>query len=166
MHPPDELSTINAITADLLNKAAGLRIVPQPYERSLPHVVHDTLVKVRANLDSLEGVLSQAMDLKVAAEIDARRQEQAAEDAWDDKADSARRQGLRDQYEGAQERYATWRLQTRKERAVARHAREVADIAAACEAQVRLAYRGLDATRLDLHQRLRALAFESTLERT
>lgn len=165
MPPPDKLSAIHAVTADLLNKAAGLRAVNQPQERAIPHVLHDTLVYVRANLDRLEVVLGQAMDLKHATAMEARRQEQAEQDAWDDEADKARKQG-RGEYEGAQERYAYWRLKTRDQRALARQAREEADVAADCEAKVRLMYRGLDSARQDLHARLRAVAFESALERT
>lgn len=167
MTEPDEgLETVIAVTGQLLGTAGHLRAFTAPGIDAIPHKVHSALVDARARLDQLEGILGQAMDLKHAAGMEARRLEQAEQDAWDEKADNARKRGLRQDFEGAQERYATWRLQTRDERLAARHARAVADLCDICEAKVRLAHRGLDNARQDLHARLRALAFESTLERT
>lgn len=164
---PDEgLETAINVTGQLLGTAAHLRAFAAPGIDAIPHRVHSALVDARARLDQLESVLGQAMDLKHASGMEALRLEQIEQDAWDERAEHYRKRGLRQDFEGAQERYATFRLQTRDERTAARHARAVADLCAICEAKVRLAYRGLDNARQDLHARLRALAFESTLERT
>lgn len=162
----DGLAGILGVTGDILGQATALRTFASPPADAGPHPVHEALVGARSRLDQLEVLLGRAMDLKHASVMEAVRLEQAAEDAWDVLADNARRQGLRDQYEGAQERYATWRLRTREERAAARYARQVADVCSVCEAKVRLLYRGLDNARQDLHVRLRALAFETVLDRS
>lgn len=164
--PGDELTPILSICAGLLTTAIAARNFTAPGIDGTPHTVHSALIDARARLDQLEQILSQAMDLKQASAMEATALEQAAQDAWDKVADDARKRGLRDQYEGAQEKYATWRLKTREQHLAARHARAVADIAATCEAKVRMYYRGLDGARMDLHKRLSALAFESSLERT
>lgn len=161
----EPLAPILALCGDLLVRATGFRNFASPPVEASPHVVHRALVDARSRLDQLEPVLGQAMDLKQATVMRAVELEQAADDAWDEVADKARKQGLRDQFEGAQERYATWRLKTREPRLEARHARQEADVATACEAKVRMFYRGLDNARQDLHKRISALAFENSLDR-
>lgn len=170
MPQPDELSPelvgMLTVTGGIIAHATALRAFTNPPSGSAPDAVHLALVDARARLDQLEELLGQAMDARHASAMEATRLEQAAQDAWDEVADSSRKQGLRAEFEGAQERYATWRLKTRPQHLAARNARAMADIAAACEAKVRMLYRGLDGTRQDLHKRLSALAFENNLERS
>lgn len=163
--PGDELTPILSICASLLTSAIALRNFRAPGIDGTPHQVHSALIDARARLDQLETVLAQAMDLKQESVMEAVQREQIAQDAWDETADKARKLGYRDQYEGAQEKYATWRLQTREQWKAARYARQVADVATACEAKVRMYHRGLDNSRQDLHKRLSALAFEHSLDR-
>lgn len=159
------LEVAREVSRELQNAAALLRAVQLPDENAPLPAVHRALVTVRGRLDQLETVLGQAMALKSAAEANAAKLEQVEADAWDDQADAARKKGI-SQYEGAQERYAYWRVRTRAQRAEARLAREVAAIAAQTEKRIALAHRGLDGTRLDLHRRLNAVAvMESGIER-
>lgn len=149
----------------LLTEAMQMRGFEFPDSQAGPHDVHDALVTARGQLDRLEAILLAAMSLRDNAVLHARRLEQAADDAWDDEADRGRRAGQSHDFEGAQERYATWRLKTREQRAAARAAREAADDAVAVEKRVQVMYRGLDGVRLDLHRRLGAFPVERSIER-
>lgn len=160
----DPLAAIRAQCNTWLAEAFRLRQVPNPSDTAPPAAVHRALVQARAHLDTLETYLSTALAFKAVTATNARRQEEAAEDAWDAKAGETRRQ-MRREFEGAQERYAYWRLDTREQRKAARQARAAADIAADAAERIRLAYRGLDGLRSDLGYRLRYLQWESALER-
>lgn len=162
--PDQRLEVARDVSRQLLTKAAELRNLQFPDEDASLPVVHRALVLARVRLDQLEMVVAQAMALKAAAETNAAKLEQEEQDAWDDQAFAARNR--RTEFEGAAERYAIWRIKTRDQRAAARLAREVADIAASTERRVTLMHRGLDGARLDLHRRLNAVAvMESGIER-
>lgn len=161
----DRVELTLEVTGDLLTQAAQLRAFSMPSaEAGLP-VIHQALVALRTHLDQLESVWGHAIDLKDSAAMAARQAEQVAQDAWDDEADRARRRG-RAEYEGAQERYAYFRLKTREQWAVHRTAQEIADLTATCEKKIHAMYRGLDGARIDLHRRIGAASWESSLERT
>ena len=148
-----------------LEEAAQLRALKTPGDGAAPVSVHAALVAARGRLDRLETLLSMAIALKSGAAIRARELAELAEDAWDEKAQTAQRRGIQREFEGAQERYALWRLATKDERKAARTARSVADIAEDTELRIRRAYYGLDGVRQDMLHRLKYLAWESTLER-
>lgn len=148
----------------LLSEALELRGFEVPEGHAGPHEVHQALVQVRARLDRLEAIMLAAMGLRDTAQVQARKLEQKADDAWDDEAERARRTGDRYDFEGAQERMAAWRVKVRPQRAAARTAREAADKLAAAEKRISVMYRGLDNTRLDLHRRLAAFNVERALE--
>jgi hypothetical protein len=138
--------------------------VPNPPPTAPHTVVHDALTTARAVQDRIETLLSLAIGFKNACEAKARMLENAADDAWDDQAKQEKRYGRRE-YEGAQERYAYWRLACRTQRKDARDARELADIASDVERRVRLHYYGLDGARDDLGRRLAVLRMENSMER-
>lgn len=163
--PDQRLEQARSQAQFLLDAAAEVRGVQLPGATATGHAVHGKLVEARGYLDRLEVVWISAMTWRDNTAIGARKLEQAAADAWDDLADQARRTGSRGEYEGAQERYATWRLKTRSQIQAARTAREIADIFAAAEKVIAAMYRGLDGTRMDLHRRLSAIAFEDSLSR-
>ena len=141
----------------LLDEAAKMREFRPPGETAGPPDVYSALVFARGKLDRLEAVLVSVIALRDAAQVEARKLEQVADDAWDDLANQARTSGSRYEYEGAQERYATWRYKVRGRREAARAARNRADVLASAEKSVQVMYRGLDSSRLDLHRRLSAL---------
>lgn len=149
----------------LLDAASGMRHIEVPGITLGAHHVHAALVQARAQLDRLEEIWLSVLAFRDNAQLEARQLERDADDAWDDLADKARSSGSRYEYEGAQERYATWRVKVRAQREAARVTRDVADIFAAAERAVALMYKGLDSTRLDMHRRLSALAFEDSLSR-
>jgi hypothetical protein len=120
-------------------------------------------VEVRARLDRLELVYASIMGLRSATAAQAKALEQAADDAWNDRAAEGRR-NVRREWEGAKERYAYWELDIRPQRMRARAARELADFAKdACE-RIELAHRGLDGARRDLAGRMTHLRWESSME--
>lgn len=171
--PPGELpwdqrlGMSRQVSGALLEQASGLRGFPLPDESAALPAVHRALVEVRARLDQLETVHGQALTLKAAAEAAALGEERAEQDAWDDEAERYQKRGLRQDYEGAQERYAVFRIRTRDVRARARAARDIADLAAFTERRISAMHRGLDGARLDLHRRLNVVAvIESSMERT
>lgn len=160
----DPIAAIREQCNSWLASAFQLRQVRNPPDTAAPAAVHQALVQARAQLDTLETVLSTALAFKAVTATNARQQEDIAEDAWDDKAGEGRRQ-MRREFEGAQERYAWWRLDTRDQRRAARQARAAADVAADTAERIRIAYRGLDGLRADLNARLKYLQWESMMER-
>jgi hypothetical protein len=136
---------------------------PWPAASASPTQVKNALVEVRSQLDRLEVVYSAAMGLRGATAAQAKALEQAADDAWDDKANAERRAARRE-YEGPRERYAYWELDIRPHRHRAREARALADFARETCDRVELAYRGLDGLRRDLVGRLTHLRWESNME--
>lgn len=136
---------------------------PWPRSSATPSQVSEALVEARASLDRLEVVYSAVIGLRSATATQARVLEQAADDAWDDRANAERRTARRE-YEGPRERYAYWELDIRPQRRRARDARDLADyVKAACD-RVELAYRGLDGLRRDLAARLTHLRWETSME--
>jgi hypothetical protein len=161
---PDPTEVIRQQCAEWLSAASTLRYgAPLPSSAASPTEVKDALVEVRARLDQLELVYASVMGLKAATTAQAKALEQAADDAWNDRAVEERRSARRE-WEGAKERYAYWELDIRPQRQRARAARELADFAKdACE-RIELAYYGLDGLRRDLAGRMTHLRWESSME--
>jgi hypothetical protein len=162
---PDPAAILAEECKSWLRQAMELRArVPSP-PSSAPHTtVHEALVLARANQDRIETLLSMAIGFKGACETKARKLEAEADEAWDDQAMKEKRFGRRE-FEGAQERYAYWRIACREPRRRARSARELADTASDTERRIRLHYYGLDGARQDLHRRLTVLRLEDSMER-
>lgn len=166
MSTPDSAGTIKEQGQAWLNEALELRAVAVPPPTAHHTVVHERLVEARGNLDRLETLLSLAIMTKTANVARARMLAEAADDAWDSHAEAAQRSRRRADFEGAQERYALWRLATAPERKEARNAQLLADFTADVERRIRLAYYGLDGARQDLLARLtKYLPWENSMER-
>jgi len=161
--PEQQLEVVRKQCQELLTEAVEMRVFIPPDSVAGADGLQEGLQHARSRLDRLESLLIMAMTLRDALNVQARKAEQAADDAWDDEANRNRHRA--GEYEGAQERYAVWRLKTRRLRNVARTLREAADWAASAERRIERMYRGLDSSRLDLHKRLGALAYETHLER-
>lgn len=160
----DPAEVVRQQCAVWVESASSLRHgAPWPSANAPPVQVRDALVDVRSRLDQLELVYARAMALKAATAAQARAAEQAADDAWDDRANADRR-AIRREYEGSRERYAYWELDIRPLRLRAREARERADFARATCDRIELAYRGLDGLRRDLAGRLTHLRWETSME--
>jgi hypothetical protein len=149
-----------------LSAAMELRTVPSPPVGAPPTTVYEAMVTAGAHLDSIETLLSLAIGFKGACEVKAKSLERAADDAWDDQAAREKQRGSygRREFEGAQERYAYWRLAVRGQRKRAQAARELADTAADTERRIRLHYYGLAGARDDLSRRLTALTKQMNME--
>lgn len=141
-----------------------MRKFPPPVESATPPQLHTALVRIRGQLDRLEVIWITAIMDRDRVQAQARHLEQVADDAWDDQATKRPSPASRREFEGAQERYAVWRLKVRSQREAARVARDCADVLASAERSIQAMYRGLDSSRLDLHRRLSALAFISSME--
>lgn len=160
----EQFAAARAHSQALLNQASEMREFKPPGETAGPPQLYSALVAVRGYLDRLEVILVTAVMDRDAATAHARHLEQVADDAWDDEATRRTPGAARRDFEGAQERYAVWRLKTRPQREAARAARDCADVLASAEKSIQAMYRGLDSSRLDLHRRLSALAFMSSIE--
>lgn len=134
-----------------------------PSAEASPHAVNAALVTVRTRLDQVEAILSAALTLKHGTAEQAKKLEQAADDAWDRQA-QAERNRPRPEFQGSKERYAYWNLAVRGERTRAREARELADYARGVYDLIRLAYDGLNETRRDLAARLTHARWEIHME--
>jgi len=138
-----------------------------PTAPAAPVAVLDALLDVRARLDRLEELLTQALRVRAGAHEAAALATATAEDAWDSEISRLRNAKVRpgDEYSTARERHAQANLGTLELR---RAARQAEDASRRCERAVeviRVAHRGLDGVRGDLLAWLRATAFESNLDR-
>jgi hypothetical protein len=133
-------------------------------DTSAPATLKALREEVRPRLDTLEVLLDKAVMLKNGAVSNAREKENAYQDAWDKKADTARR-GTRE-YEGAQERYAWYRLECKALLDASRLAQRIQEMTRDAEERIRLAYQGLDKLRQDMNYALRELNWEGAHERT
>jgi hypothetical protein len=137
--------------------------VPWPGLEATPYDLDDALTRVRAVMDRVEAILGHSLALRWSAEGRAKTAEQAADDAWNERA--ARDRRTRHEYEGAKERYAYWELDIKAHRTAARKARALADYARNVSERIRLSYDGLNETRRDLNSRLTRLRWDATMER-
>lgn len=134
-----------------------------PDHDAQPAQMYQALLGARGALDRVEEILAQAMALRTAAEMSAREKADKAADELD-KAIRTHSSRARD-YEASRERIAAASIDTLTHAQQARAARKLADMAASVEARIRLAHRGLDATRTDLIAALRHLTWESSIDR-
>lgn len=149
----------------LVRQAYELRSFKRPPADAAPAVVHEALVRLRTDLDVLENCMIQVSLIRQATESEQKAAEEEAQDAWDRQADAEYRRGVRRDFEGAEERYARWRLATFEQQRVARQSRARADLARQSEIAVRTVYRGMNGIREELLASLRYLQWESAMER-
>jgi hypothetical protein len=161
---PDQdeyLAIVSGKCQEWVSAARNLRFYNQQ-DTSPGGVLKDLREVVRPHLDQLEVLLDSALMLRNGAVANARERENDYQDRWDAKADKARR-GTRE-YEGAQERYAWYRLELKTPWLDQwRLAQRIVEVAQDAEERIRLAYYGLDKVRQDLNNQLRV---EGVLERT
>lgn len=126
-----------------------------------------SLLNCRARLDRLEEILTVATRARGRAHRAAQEARRVADEAWD-LVSSAARTGpsRRSEYTGAKEHYADNNLATLNEQRSARIAERLADYATECHNVIKTVYHGLDNYRADHLVIIRALSFESHLERT
>jgi hypothetical protein len=160
---PNPAGVVRQQCASWIAAAETLRHTEWPPFSAIPERVAEALVQARARLDSLEAILGSVMALRSATAANARALEQAADDAWNDRAGTERRTARRD-FEGARERYAWWELDVRPQRTSARQARLLADDVKAAHDRIRLAYDGLNELRRDLSSRLTHLRWERSMD--
>jgi hypothetical protein len=149
-----------------LKEAGELRVFDVPDTNAAPSEVHEAIQVLRGNLDRLEGILADVTALKIANRAAQRAREEEAQDAWDKQADIESRAAVRREFEGAEERYARWRLSTLPQLQAVRQARVLAEFSAQTEARVAIMFRGLRDVREELLVRLKYLQWESAMERT
>jgi hypothetical protein len=134
-----------------------------PEHGDMPDKAYRALLAVRAALDRVEEILSNAVALRSGAEMSARDKADLAATELD-RAIVARSARARD-FESARERIAAASIDVIQYTQQARAAQKLADQAISVEARIRLAHRGLDATRSDMTAVLRHLAWESSMDR-
>lgn len=155
---------VDRTSAWLLAEAIDLRkhsIDMESLRTATPQHIRIALLDVRARLDRIEEILSNFIRLRGATVRQAVAARHAAGDAWDAHAVAARR----GDYEGAKERYAQWSVATLDEQRSARQAEKQQSVLDEAVEIVRLVYKGLDATRYDLHVLLRSISIELPGER-
>lgn len=155
--------TVQTTVSGWVVKARELRAYEWK-DTSAPATLKALREDVRPRLDDLEVLLDKAVMLKNGAVSNAREKENAYQDEWDKKADTARR-GTRE-YEGAQERYAWYRLECKTLLDASRLAQRILEMTRDAEERIRLAYQGLDKLRQDMNNALRELQWEGSYERT
>jgi hypothetical protein len=131
------------------------------------HEVLEQLRVTRRRLDRIEGLLSRCTIAKARASRASVHARAEAEHAWDQSSQRERsRPAARgSDFTGPRERYADSNLATLAEQRSARSAASLASVAEEALDVVRIAHRGLNDMRADLHLMLRSLSVESTLER-
>lgn len=160
------IATIKERVSELCRRAASLRSTPFLPSPDAPPGQWDTaLHTVRDHLDRIEEIYVDVLSLKSGVKLRWQALDAAAEDAWDRKADAAVTSGRRQQYQGSEERYAVWRVQTWQERRDARDAKQLYDFVADAAQRIEIGYRGLIGTRQYLISHIKYLQWESVLER-
>ena len=138
------------------------RLPPLPGVHAAPSELVEYLLDVRRRQDRVEELLGRSMRHKVATQRTLDEAKTAAEEEWDRVAVANKNAN---DYTSAKERAAEANLATLDLRRQVRKAEDALAVANELVEQLRLAHRGLDSTRQDIHTILRALSFESSLER-
>jgi len=138
-----------------------------PHPQATPSEVLAGLQDIRRRIDRVEELLSQVMRARARAQRAATLAQAEADDAWDEAIRRVRSAPLQagGEYSSARERHAEANLAILDRRHAARRAAELAHQCDEATDVIRLAHRGLDGVRQDCLAILRALAFESHLER-
>lgn len=153
----------------VVDEALALRFTFEAsLDHSSPQTLIDSLLACRARLDRLEELLTIATRAKGRATRAAQEARRVADEAWDTHSVSARSGPVtrRHDYVGAKENYADNNVATISEQRNARIAERLADYTQECYQVIRTVYHGLDNFRADHLAIIRAMSFESHLERT
>lgn len=151
---------------DFVGEAQQLRQLPElPGGYATPGQLMEYLLDVRRRQDRIEELLRIAIRAKAIAERRHTAAQADADEAWDKAAMERRNIPVQMEYVSAKERAAAVNLDTLAQR---RQARQLANLVHECAEVVdilRLTHRGIDSVRQDVLTILRALQFESHLER-
>ena len=161
---PEE-EEVKARCRAILAEVRRLRQFKRPAHGAPGEDVHQALIQVRGNLDQMEELLAQLMDLGTSAKIVAAEQEDLRQEAWDEQATAPAKPGSGAEYQGKEERYARWNLDTIRQARAARQARRVSDFITGIEKQVRVFYYGMTGLQDELKATLRYLPWEDNLSR-
>lgn len=150
----------------LVNQASALRATVT--EENLgdvtgPIELHDALVKTRSVVDKLEQALVYALLMERQADAVHDLAKARLEDAEISVADQIRR-GKAD-FATGKETQVEYMLYTLEERRALRQALEELKQAKSVTEVIRLLHKGVDSTRYDLRERLKAMTLASSLER-
>ncbi len=151
-----------------VREALALRLAPDlPGVAATSVEVLAGLQHVRRCLDRVEELLGMTLRVRARAQRAAVVAQATADDAWDNAIGRVRSAPVKagGEFTSARERHAEANLVILDLRHAARHAVELAHHCDEAVEIIRLAHRGLDGVRQDHLAILRALAFESHLER-
>lgn len=132
-----------------------------------PTEVHESLLDVRNRLDRVEQKLGEVIRIKGVAGRYLAAATARVEDAWDEVVTEARKKPVArgDEYSSAKERHAEANLAVFDKRRAQRAAQDLYSKAEEKTDLIRLAHRGLADTRHELLTILRAVQFESSMDR-
>lgn len=153
----------------LVRQGLDLRFgVGLPGAAAAPPEVLAVLLEVRGRLDRLESLLLESLRLRDGARQARTAAEAEAGEAWDQQAAAGSPALLSKagDYTGPRERYAQYNIATLDQQRQSQRAARVAAAAEGAYEQLRVLHRGLDGLRQDLVTALRAVQFESSIERT
>jgi hypothetical protein len=152
---------------DTLDEARRLRAVELPGPHASVADLQAALVEVRGRLDRIEALLARTIRRRLASLLRRNALRDTYDDAFDRSLAAKSRQPVRvgDEYTSAKERHAEAKLTAIDDLRSLRGAEGEFSVMESSLEEMRLIYRGLDGARLDLHVLLRAVAFESHLER-
>lgn len=148
----------------VVEEALALSTVSVPDVAASPGELVEHLVSLRGRLDRVAEIQAAALIQRSVAELRWRRAQVLAAEAWDREASKAQ-VVKRQEFEGAKERYSRFNLAVLEERKRERELRDEYDIWCAAYESIRTFYFRLDGSRMDIHIRLRTLAWELSLER-
>jgi hypothetical protein len=135
-------------------------------EQGTPDAYRETLEAVRAWQDALEEYVSTAVSMHGALERAAADAKAVYDEAWAGQAKANADAGFRrgEEMEGPRERYARFDVKVFGQLRAWRQAEQRVSLFSEVLDDVWLRYRAVNATREDIAQILRALAFASSLE--
>lgn len=127
----------------------------------------DALLDVRQRLDRVEELLTKVIRLRARVHRAATLTTATVDESWDRAVQAQRTAPVSrgDNFSGPRERYAEANLTVLEERRAARIATELASHADEAHDVIRLVHRGLDGVRHDHLTILRAVQFETSLDR-
>ena len=165
---PDQgpVAFVQATGAQILAQASEMRAFVLPHQEEAPDAWREALHRIRGQLDRLEALRAQALTLRSTIRSGRIQHTQAAEEAWSSAAAADQRRGQIREFEGAKERAARFDLAAIGERRRMRQWEIAAEMADTVAEQVRGMHAGLRDARTDIIEYLRALAWESHLDRT
>lgn len=166
--PQDPAAAVRAQALAWLEEAGRLRqqvVANWPVPRSAPQDYAEFLLQVRAVQDRVEELVGSSLSLRHMSRRWAIDHEAGADDAWAARSAQDRRSGAAREFTSARERAADTDLavlpQLQRARAAAKFRDEMEEI----HGRLQVIYRGLDATRQDLGNFLRAQSWEKAMER-